>query len=182
MERRHAILKGRSGQAMIEFCAGLLVLLLLVTGIIHIGRMARISLGIHAEIRADAGQAAMREDNFGMTPEAISDWDSGADGLRFTADDRAILNAVAAMSILDSVASHSVRSDEDWQTVMDKTQLPTSMVQLRYQTGLAMFLGFIHRSQTVDMRVDPFITRMVYDAPEVRIKEEIWMPQMGGLY
>jgi len=166
---------------MIEFCVGLLVLLLLVTGIIHIGRMARISLGIHAEIRADAGQAAML-DGFGMTPEAISDWDSGADGLRFTADDKAKINSAAAMSIMDAVVSGSVRRDEDWQKVTGKTHLPFSMARLRNQTGLNTFLGFIHRERAVNMQVDPVIRQLVYDAPEVRIREEVWMPQMGGLY
>jgi len=166
---------------MIEFCVGLIVLLLLVTGIIHVGRMARISLGIHAEIRGEAGKRAMQND-FGTTAEAISDWDSGADGVRFTADDKAKLNSAAAMSIMAAVASGSVRQDEDWQAVVNKTRLPFSMVNLYNQTGLPAFLGFVHRERTVDMQVDPTIRRLVYDSPEVRIKEEVWMPQMGGLY
>jgi len=181
MKRRHAIFGGDSGQAMIEFCIGLIVLLLLITGIIHVGRMARISLGIHSEIRGDAGERAMLS-GFGTTAEAISDWDSGADGIRFTADDRAQINSARSMAIMNAVASRSARNDDDWQKVMDKTRLPFSMAQLRNQTGLPVFLGFIHRERAVDMQVDPAIRQLVYDAPEVRIKEEVWMPQMGGLY
>ena len=173
--------RGQSGQAMIEFCIGALVLLLLVTGIIHVGRMARISLSLHAEIRADAGQTAMQS-TLGTTPQAISDWDSGADGLRFTADDKPQLNSVSAMGILDAVVSHSVSKEEDWQVIVDKTRRPTSMARLRSQTGMTAFLGFVHKEQAVDMMVDPFIREMVYDAAEIRIKEEVWMPQMGGLF
>jgi len=166
---------------MIEFCIGALVLLLLVTGIIHIGRMARISLGIHSEIRAEAGQAAMLG-AFATTPQAISDWDSGADGLRFTADDKAQVNAVKAMEIMATLVSHSVAQESDWQQVADKTRLPFSMVGLRNQTGLPMFLGLVREERAVDMQVDPFIMRTVYDAPYVRIKEEVWIPLMGGLF
>jgi len=181
MKRHHTIFGRRSGQAMIEFCVGLIVLLLLITGILHIGRMARISLSIHAEIRGDAGKRAMQGE-FGSTAEAISDWDSGADGLRFTADDKAKINSATAMSIMNAVASGSARRDEDWQEVLDKTQLPFSMARLHQQRGLPALLGFVHRERAVDMQVDPVIRQLVYDAPEVRIKEEIWMPQLGGLY
>ena len=171
-----------SGQAMIEFCVGLIVLLLLVTGIIHVGKMARISLALQGEIRADAGQEAMLDGSLGVAPEAVSDWDRGADTFRHTADDKSRVNSMAAIGAMDAVTSHSVRSDEDWQAVVDKTRRPVSMAQLKYRMGLAMFLGCVHREETFDMRVDPFIRQLVYDVPEIKIKEEIWMPQMGGLF
>jgi len=30
--------------------------------------------------------------------------------------------------------------------------------------------------------VDPVLRQLVYDKDEVAIKEEVWMPLMGGLY
>ena len=180
MNRHHKTKKRCAGQAMIEFCIGLLALLLLVTGIIHVGNMARHSLALHGEIRAEAGMSAMGND-FGVAPEAISDWDSGPDNLSFTADDKARVNATASMSIMATVVEHSAQSGDDWQVLADKTQLRTSMAQLQRQMTLSMFLGSVHKSEKVTMKVDPFI-RDILNIEQVTIKEEIWMPLMGGLF
>ena len=173
--------RGESGQAMIEFCIGLIALLLLMVGIYHLGRMAQISLALHGEIRGEAGLTAMQS-SLGVTPEAISDWKPGPDNIRFTADDQPQKNSMGAVSVLDAVLRHSVRGGDDWLAVSDKSRLTTSMVRLRSVTGMSTFLGCVHEEGTVRMIVDPFIRELVYSAPEVKIKEEVWMPQMGGLF
>ena len=180
--RHHHIARARcAGQAVIEFCIGLIVILLLVTGLIHVHKMAAVSLAIHGEIRAEAGEMAMRS-NLGVAPDPVSDWEAGADGVRHTADDRARVNAMSAMGILETVVRHSARSDEDWQVLADKTQRPVSMAQLQHQMGLPVFLGCVYETDTIPIKIDPFLRRLVLGAEEVKIKEEVWMPQMGGLY
>ena len=170
---------GNPGQAMIECCIGLIALLLLVTGLIHLGKMARASLALHGQIRGEAGLSAMSSD-LGVTPTAISDWDPGPDGIRFTADDKAKVSSLA--SPLEAVVRHSVREGDDWLAVTDKTRLPSSMVTLQNVMGMPAFLGCARESETVRIPMDPFLRKLVYDVPEVKIKEEVWMPQMGGLF
>ena len=166
---------------MVEFCIGLLALLLLVTGMIHVGRMGRISLAIHGEIRAEAGEKAMRG-TLGTAAEAISDWDSGVDQIRHTADDRSRVNATAAMDIMSAVVRHSTNKEDDWMYVTDKTRRPTSMIQLYNQMGMSSLLSGSHETKTIRMQVDPVIRQLLFDVPEVKIKEEVWVPQMGGLF
>jgi hypothetical protein len=43
-------------------------------------------------------------------------------------------------------------------------------------------MGAVHQSQTDRVEVDPFIRNFAYNKEEVAVKEEIWMPLMGGLY
>ena len=181
MRHHHTRQARQSGQAVIEFCIGLIVVLLLLTGLIHVHKMAILSLAIHGEIRAEAGQMAMAS-NLGVAPDPVSDWDPGPDKLRHTADDRAQVNATVAMGILDSVVRSSARHEDDWQILTDRTQRPISMAQLHSQMGLAVFLGCTYETDTLTMKVDPFLRQMVIGAPEVKIKEEVWMPLMGGLY
>jgi len=171
-----------SGQAMIEFCMSLLVLLLLVIGLLHVSRMARISLAIHSEIRAEAGVSAMQGGGLGIMPEAISDWNAGPDNIRYTADDKAKINSTAAFGIMGMLVDTSVQAADDWQAVSGKTRLPTSMAALQNVMGMSTFIGFAHESEKVRMKVDPFLQQTVYDAPEITIKEEVWIPQMGGLF
>jgi len=174
--------RGRcSGQAVIEFCVGLIVLLLLVIGMVHIHKMAVVSLGIHSEIRGEAGQMAMQS-TLGHTPEAISDWDPGPDKLRYTADDKAQVSGMASLGIIGTLVGYSARNDDDWRVTTDRTQLPVSMVRLRDQMGLPFFLGSAYETDTERVRVDPFLRQLVLGKEEVKIKEEVWIPLMGGLY
>lgn len=171
----------KSGQAMIEFAAGLLVLLLLIIGFVHVSRLSLSSLGIHGEIRAEAGLSAMQS-SLAATPEAVSDWESGKDDVRFTADDEMQKNQPAAASVIGQVVSRSVRAEGDWQSVSDKSQLPFSMVQLQRSPNLVILMGAVHESQTDRVPVDPVIRKLAYNKEEVAVKEEIWLPLMGGLY
>ncbi|MCL1920896.1 MAG: hypothetical protein FWG50_07430 [Kiritimatiellaeota bacterium] len=181
MRRHHKTKRRCAGQAAVEFCIGLIALMLLVTGMIHVSKMARASLGILGEIRAEAGEMAMLS-TLGTAPEAISDWDSGADKIRHTADDKPRLNATASMGIMDAVVRNSVGASDDWMYVNDVTRLPVSMVQLHGMMGLSVFLSGTQEDDTLRIKVDPFIRQLLFDAQEVNVKEEVWMPQMGGLF
>jgi len=171
----------KNGQAMIEFAAGLLVLLLIIIGFIHVSKLALSSLGIHGEIRAEAGMTAMQS-TLAVTPEAISDWESGKDETRFTADDVTQENQPASASIIGSLVSHSVKDEADWQPVSEESVLPFSMAKLSESPNLGILMGAVYQSKTSHVKVDPLIRSLAYDKEEVSVKEEIWMPLLGGLY
>jgi len=173
--------KHQKGQAMIEFASGILVLLLLLIGFVHVSRLSLASLGIHGEIRAEAGLAAMQS-SLASTPEAISDWNSGTDEVRFTADDVAQKNQPAAGAVINQVVSRSVKQEADWGVVAEKTRLPFSMVNLQQSPNLVVLMGATHEERIERVEVDPFIRDFIYNKEDVAVKEEIWMPLMGGLY
>jgi hypothetical protein len=169
------------GQAVIEFAAGLLVLLLIIIGFVHVSSLSLASLGLHGEIRAEAGLAAMQS-GMATTPEAISDWKSGTDEVRFTADDEMERNQPAAATVISQVVNHSVKRAQDWEVVSEKSLLPFSMVQLQQSPNLVVLMGAYHEQRIERVRVDPFIRDLIYNKEDVAVKEEIWMPLMGGLY
>jgi hypothetical protein len=171
----------KNGQAMIEFAAGLLVLLLLIIGFIHVSKLAMTSLDIHGEIRADAGMNAMQS-TLAVSPDAISDWKSGQDETRFTADDEAQKNQSVSASMIGTIVSHSVQAEGDWQRVSEKSVLPFSMATLSQSPNLVVLMGAVYESKTDRVEVDPFIRNFAYNKEAVAVKEEIWMPLMGGLY
>lgn len=171
----------KKGQAMIEFAAGLLVLLLIIIGFVHVSSMSLASLGIHGEIRAEAGLAAMQS-GMATTPEAISDWKSGTDEVRFTADDEMERNQPASATVISQVVNHSVKRPQDWDVVVEKSLLPFSMVQLQQSPNLIVLMGALHEQRIQRVPVDPFIRDFIYNKEDVAVKEEIWMPLMGDLY
>ena len=172
-----------SGQAAIELIAGMLLLLIVVTGLIHVNRLGRTSLFLHSVLRGMAGELAMEDTTVSAAPEFISDWQAGVDGERYTADDTAVRNGAMLLSTLDTLVDRSVKNPDDWKYVTDSSLLPVSMIQLQASPVMATtMLGFAHEEATLHVPVDPVIRQLVYGKDEVAIKEEVWMPLMGGLY
>ncbi len=174
--------RSENGQAAIEFIVGILLFMLLVAGIVHINRMARTSLFLHAVLRGDAGERAMAGGALSVTPAYISDWEAGADSIRYTADDQPIRNSLIPSIIINQLTRHSVKQSGDWMFVAIDSRLPVSMIHLNTSPLPVTTLGFVHAEETLHVPVDTVLRQLVYDKDEVAIKEEVWMPLMGGLY
>lgn len=171
----------QSGQAAVEFVVGLLLMLIVLAGIIHVCRMGRTSLFLHAVLRGDAGKEAMSQ-IAASSPAYIADWQEGADGIRYTADDQPVRNAAMLPATLDLLTRDSVKNADDWSLIADDTRLPVSMFSLYATPIMATTVGFVHSKETLHVPVDFVIRQLVYDKDEVAIQEEVWMPLMGGLY
>lgn len=171
----------REGQAAIEFCLAILLFLIVVAGMLHISRLARSSLYLHSVLRGDAGERAMREGALAMTPAYIADWRPGADEQRHTADDQPVRNVAILPATLSMVANFSVRQPGDWAQVASDSRLPLSMIRLREAPGMATALGFTRAEATLRVPVDRVVRQLIYDRDEVAIREEVWMPLMGGM-
>ena len=164
------------GQAAVEFIVCLILFLLVITGIIHVANMGRASLYLHAAIRGRAGEEAMKSEGLGVSQRNISDWEPGPDGIRYTADDRPVHRGVG--SLASALTEYSVRTTEDWSSVRDSL-LPVSAVCLNDSAPL---LSFAHGEDTIRVELSSVIRQLIYDKNDVAIREEVWMPVMGGLY
>ena len=164
-----------SGQAAAEFVACLLALMLVIMGMMQVATMGRASLYLHAALRGEAGEKAMRET--GTSAPYISDWSPGPDGIRYTADDEPTHGM--ASKITGDLAAYSFRAPGDAIYAAGSLR-PTSMLTLSESPG--QVLRFIHEEGTTYVSLFPFIQQLVYNKPRVAIKEEVYMPSMGGLF
>ena len=128
----------QNGQAMLEFIAALVVLLIITTGLFHINRMTRSSLFLHSVLRAKAGEKAMSSGALVSSPELIRDWKPGADGLTYTADDQKEISSAVLPATLHLLTEYSTESHsgEDWAYVSKHSRLPVSMKDL-HETAAA---------------------------------------------
>lgn len=156
-------------------------MLIVLTGIIHVSRMGRTSLFLHSVLRGDAGKDAMSS-IASQSSDYISDWQEGPDGIRYTADDQAVRNSAQLPATLDLLTQYSAANPNDWDYISTASRLPYSMISLHASPILATTVGFVHSAETLHVPVDPVIRQLIYDKDEVTIKEEVWMPLMGGLY
>ena len=167
-----------SGQAAVEFIVCLILLLIVVIGMIHVATMGRASIYIHAAIRGRAGAEAMGGLTLGETPRNISDWEPGPDGIRYTADDRPV--ARNAGGIADALTERSAKHPDDWSRVDPDSLLSVSAIRLN--NAETRLLSLVRGEDTIRIEIPSFIRQFIYDKGSVTVKEEVWMPLMGGLY
>jgi hypothetical protein len=160
----------------------IVLLLLIVTGLLHVNRMARTSLFLHSVLRGEAGTDAMHEGALAAGADYISDWEAGADGLRYTSDDRPVRDSGNLSSTILSLTSHSVAAADDWQHVAANSRLPSSMIRLHATPMMNTAVEMTHEKERLYVPVESVIRQLVYDKEAIPIEEEVWMPLMGGMY
>ena len=168
---RHSV----SGQAAAEFVICLLLLMLVIMGMMQVANMGRASLYLHAALRGEAGEKAMRDT--GTSAPYISDWSPGPDGVRYTADD--VPTRGMASKVTSDLAAYSFRSPGD-AIYAEGSLRPFSMLTLGESPGEV--LKFTHEEGRIYVHLFPLMQQLVYRKEKVTIKEEVWMPPMGGLF
>ncbi len=166
---------------MIELAVAIVLLLIVVTGLLHVSRLARTSLFLQSVLREEAGSRAMDPGATSEGADYISDWEEGADGLRYTSDDQPVRNSSGLSSTFMSLSDNSVDNADDWQHVTDESRLPTSMIQVHNNPMLGSLVEMTHEKERLYVPVESVIRQLVYDKDEIPIEEEVWMPLMGGL-
>ncbi len=175
MNRTPAHIRARSsGQAITELVITMILFLIIAIGTVHFAELAFAQLGLKTELRAQTGVDAMSMASR-MLPEAVYDWNAGADGLDYTADDRPQPGGATAFSRLHSFAEY------DGGAMLTRSRLDDSPAQLS-SAGFSLFqVGLIRRTNSADVPVDPFLVDTVYAKPVVKLRETRWMPLMGGM-
>ncbi len=87
MKRNHQ----ESGQAIAEFVISLIAILFVFLGVLAIAVLSMENVTCLVTARSEADVASSLGTSIGgASPEAILEWDYGADGIPFTADDEAV--------------------------------------------------------------------------------------------
>jgi hypothetical protein len=176
----------RSGQAMVEFIVGIVVLLALLAGLLGLTSLTKKHTDLMVEARREAGNHALWDIEpprpVGANPEFIRDWDVAADGKHLTPDDT--FERGTAADFATRVIERSASRADDWR-VMD--QIPENdLAQLRGNVEPSSFFGFAHggAEEEIDLLSPEYslIRRMFYRADTIHLKSEVWMTWTKGIY
>ena len=159
---------------MIELAAALVLILIILLGMIHLGKLANMQLRLQNEARVEAGIQALSSGTGSEAPQAIRDWEAGTDAQFGTADDVPVLSPVNTMSTF-VIASGDLTPAED-------SKLPFSLFNFSRAGNMGLYeLGFVKHESSDTLHVDSFIQSLIYSKPLVTIRETVWMPTTGGL-
>jgi hypothetical protein len=163
---------------MIELMMGMILVLILLAGAVQFMDVADAHTGIDSGVRGRTGFLAMSPRTLEDAPRYIETWQPGADGQRFTADDRA---TCGSPDVIGTIANGSVNAATDWDAFSRLTR-PSSLEALHQSPVPLMALGFIGIRQTTTVPVSQLAQDLFYGNASVTVQEDCWLPIMNGLY
>ena len=168
----------QSGQAMIELMLGVILILILLTGSVQFLQVASAHSSIDGGVRARTGIKALSPLTEEDTPRYILNWDPGADGQRYTADDQATNGS--PQTIVD-IADRSVATATDWNKCGNLAH-PSSLEALGQIPVPLSSLGFIGIRWSTLVQIEPIAQELFYGNAFATVQEDVWVPIMNGLY
>ena len=165
---------GRGGQALVELTIGLLVIVLLLTGIIGFVQLSGAKGETLAEARAEAGRKAVSA-GLALTrsPDFFRDWEEGADGLRHTADDA---RKPDSPSRLQGIARHSVADDSQWP-ILDSC-VNGSMARLGNGSFPMSALSMVHAEEKRVVELSPAMRDWIVGKDTMTVASDVWLPRL----
>jgi hypothetical protein len=168
----------RSGQALVELAVGLLVIVLLTTGIIGFVQLSGAKGETLAEARAEAGRkAASGGLAVSQSPDFFRDWEEGADGLRHTADDTKQRDSA---SRLQNLAGQSVPDESQWALLESRRH--SSMARLGRGTFPMGALSMVHAEEARTVELSPAMRDWIVGKDSITVASDVWLPrlELGG--
>ncbi len=166
----------RTGQAMVEMVAGLLVLLVLLVGLLQVGRLAiaHNQVMVAARTQADEQARSRQQVAAGLASAYLLNMHPGHDNVFYSQHDmpvsgphepvsRAVLRP-ARMPVLQSYAGITPLHEAD------RSQHITD--SFRWVRG---------RQRTARIPVYPVMRRWVVRDEHLQLEHEVWLPWLGGL-
>lgn len=160
----------RGGQALLEFVIALVAILVLVAGLLQIGRLTRVQLNALNEARADAARLAMADLYTRRVPgpQFLFDWDIGPDRARHSRDDIPRPGDPGAVRLM--ILAHA-KPDELAVRVPNN---PVSNLMNLYPLidGYALVQG---RAEPRSVPLLPVMRHLIYDAEAIDIRADAWL-------
>lgn len=171
------MLGDRSGQALTELLAALVVVMVLVAGLLTISELGMVHTGSMMKARRLAGADALQSNAPFASPDYIAAVTVGADGEAYTRDDQHTGASVPDFQSRLIDYSHPDPLGEQRPgnsfTTMSSEELPYLMFGL---------VEGAPGATTVSLTTMPVVRQLLYDAESVDIKGKAWLTWMTGIY
>lgn len=166
----------RSGQSLVELLVGLLALVLVLMGVLQIGRLAHEHTQILMEAREDVDRVVIDDDFEPLDPPPSYAWGVhvGDDGRDYSQDD--VVRIDNPDLIVDNVVAHSTPEElELWlsPTAIEELELSDRFMQ-------AFDLTYEQRSSGI-IEFYPIIRNLVAEDDRIKMNRRVWMPWLRGL-
>ena len=167
----------RDGQAIVEFIVGLVAVLVLFAGLMQVASLTKTHTDTMVNARRLAAQQAMIDVDGPTSPDYIEDWRVGSDRKPYTRDDG--FGTGDAVAFNDRIVDKAAMAP-DWSVVDGITGNRIS--GLHGQAAPVSLFGLVRGADSRSVDLLPAVQHLIYDAPSIRVRCDVWMPRTKGLY
>lgn len=161
---------GRGGQAIVELVVGLVAILVLVAGLLQLGRLAHAHTQAMMEARAEAGTFAMSQTyaTQGPAPQYLYSWSDGPDGREHSRDDKPLY--ALPTDVRDEVLVHAKPEDLGGAA-------GDNPVTEAYDSGAVMdSFQLVHgHEESEDIPLYPVVRSLLYNAESIKLEGDVWL-------
>ena len=168
----------KTGQALIEFMIGLVIVLVLVGGLVQFVSLFHAQTDSMTAARLKAGSAMFSNFYYSDNADYIEDVLVGADGSSYSADDTFTDGDV--VNFRDKIIEKSVGDGTEWIIIdgISGDRLP----RLRVSGNPSIDFGLVRGYDSRDVELLSATRNLLYRADKIEIRSEVWMPLSGGIY
>ena len=169
----------RRGQAIVEFVIGLVVVLVLLSGLLQIASLAMTHTHTMVAARLQAAQLAMMDADVVSSPAHILGWEAGPDLKTYTRDDYTTTQ-IDPSGFNNVIVENAAENPAGWNLI---NLAPTNRIsELRGNgTPVAQF-GLVKGSDQQSVPLLPAFQHLIYASPSINVKCDVWMTHTKGLY
>ncbi len=164
---------------MVEFVVGLVALLLVAVGILSVA----VLVGADTDSFDEAQEEAIRRSMGNGTPDSFSpvkDVDRGPDGLPLTKDDKPVRGSLAGMRT--RIAGRAIPADGSRPAGPDGAETRHDSISgfARGEEGGSLFSLRVGRGEA-EAELPPAARPLLGLESPVTLRNEVWLPQTGGV-
>ncbi len=167
----------KSGQAVIEFCIGIVAMLAVIGGIFQLGRMGRGRMDARVDAtRIATARSMLGEDITGLyIPNYVREMYEGSDGRSYSVDDLAIGGNTEDVydRVVRPMNPGAVRQYAPGSPIADMEDSMEMMMGMGLVAGTGMDLN---------IPVLPVVRRLFFNRNTVDIQVQVWMTRTGDIY
>ena len=169
---------GRGGQALVEFMIGLVAVLVLFAGLLQVASLSRIHTDTMVEARRLAAEQAMLDVDTLTSPDYIHDWQQGDDQKSYTRDDNF---TTANPSDFDTRIVDRAGGDTDGWDLIDSAP-GSRFPDLHGSSAPGSLFGLVEGTDSGTIDLLPAVQHLIYAAPSIQVRCNVWMTRTKGLY
>jgi hypothetical protein len=164
----------KSGQAMVEFVIGLVVVIVIIAAMLQVGSLSMQHNNAMIEAREEAAESAMSTLGLMDNADFISEVTIGNDESTYTRDDEKEMAIPSDIS--NRILTHA---DPDGLSQI----MPLNPVSAMDSAPLPQAaFGLVRGYESKEVELLPAVQHLLYDRPSIDVEGEVWMIWTTGYY
>ena len=153
-------------------------LLAVFSGLLQIASLGKARDETMNTARRNAGMLALTPLTVPYNADYIHHWDAGVDQSSYSADDTFTYGNEADFRAV--IVDEVVGDVSDWAVMDQLTDNPISVLHIAASPD--DHLGLVVGSDQRTVPLLPAVRHLLYDAPEITIRSEVWMTSTRGIF